>query len=170
MDKPSWRGHSCVTGDNQRSRGVVIARNRSLRALDHQRRDLHSIKLSHLTEDRAVSSITSASRRLGSSFSISFVVRFSRKLRLLFSAVDLSLTAFVCCVRRRSILPSSCRLSAENSEVNAPEAMRSAKVAAYHKNCQSRTMKTTQLQALVTLTYLSCCTTDAATPFVAAQR
>jgi hypothetical protein len=54
-DKPSWRGHSCVTGDNQRSRGVVIARNCSLGALDHQRRDLHSIKLSYLTEDRATS-------------------------------------------------------------------------------------------------------------------
>jgi hypothetical protein len=46
-----------VTGDNQQSRGVVIARNRSLGALDHQRRDLHSIKLSHLTEDRAASTI-----------------------------------------------------------------------------------------------------------------
>jgi hypothetical protein len=44
-------------GDNQRSRGVVIARNSSLRALDHQRRDLHSIKLSYLMEDRATSSI-----------------------------------------------------------------------------------------------------------------
>jgi hypothetical protein len=44
-------------GDNQRSRGVVIARNRSLGAFDHQRRDLHSIKLSHLTEDRAASTI-----------------------------------------------------------------------------------------------------------------
>jgi hypothetical protein len=44
-------------GDNQRSRGVVIARNRSLGALDHQRRDLHSIKLSYLTEDRAASTI-----------------------------------------------------------------------------------------------------------------
>jgi hypothetical protein len=56
-DKPLWQGHSCVTGDNQRSRGVVIARNRSLGALDHQRRDLHSIKLSYLTEDRAASTI-----------------------------------------------------------------------------------------------------------------
>jgi hypothetical protein len=56
-DKPSWRGYSCVTGDNQRSRGVVIARNHSLGALDHQRRDLHSIKLSYLTEDRAASTI-----------------------------------------------------------------------------------------------------------------
>jgi hypothetical protein len=56
-DNPSWRGHSCVMGDNQRSRGVVIARNRSLEALDHQRRDLHSIKLSYLTEDRASSTI-----------------------------------------------------------------------------------------------------------------
>jgi hypothetical protein len=37
----------------------VIARNRSLGALDHQRRDLHSIKLLYLTEDRAVSSISS---------------------------------------------------------------------------------------------------------------
>jgi hypothetical protein len=35
----------------------VIARNRSLGALDHQRRDLHSIKLSYLTEDRIASSI-----------------------------------------------------------------------------------------------------------------
>jgi hypothetical protein len=38
----------------------VIARNRSLGALDHQRRDLHSIKLSYLTEDRAASTITEA--------------------------------------------------------------------------------------------------------------
>jgi hypothetical protein len=30
---------------------------RSLGALDHQRRDLHSIKLSHLTEDRVASTI-----------------------------------------------------------------------------------------------------------------
>jgi hypothetical protein len=58
MDKPSWRGHSCGTRDNQRSHGVVIARNRSLRALDHQRRDLHSIKLSYLTKDWAASTIT----------------------------------------------------------------------------------------------------------------
>jgi hypothetical protein len=35
----------------------VIARNRSLGALDHQRRDLHSIKLSYLTEDRAAYNI-----------------------------------------------------------------------------------------------------------------
>jgi hypothetical protein len=47
----------CVTGDNQWSSGVVIVRSRSLRALDHQRRDLHPIKLSYLTEDRALSSI-----------------------------------------------------------------------------------------------------------------
>jgi hypothetical protein len=38
----------------------VIARNRSLGALDHQRRDLHSIKLSYLTEDRAAFSISGA--------------------------------------------------------------------------------------------------------------
>jgi hypothetical protein len=37
--------------------GVVIARSRSLEALDHQRRDLHPIKLSYLTEDRVSSSI-----------------------------------------------------------------------------------------------------------------
>jgi hypothetical protein len=36
----------------------VIARNRSRGALDHQRRDLHSIKLSYLTEDRVASTIT----------------------------------------------------------------------------------------------------------------
>ena len=35
----------------------MIARNRSFGALDHQRRDLHSIKLSYLTEDRAASTI-----------------------------------------------------------------------------------------------------------------
>jgi hypothetical protein len=57
-DKPLWRGHLCVTGDKQCSRGVVIARIRSLGALDHQRRDLHPIKLSYLTEDRALPSIT----------------------------------------------------------------------------------------------------------------
>jgi hypothetical protein len=55
--KPSWRGHSCVTGDNHRSSGVVIARIHSLGALDHQRRDLHLIKLSYLTEDQAFASI-----------------------------------------------------------------------------------------------------------------
>src|SRR5438105_8601410 len=44
-DKPSWRGHSCDTGDNQRSSGVVIARSRSFGALDHQRRDLHFNRL-----------------------------------------------------------------------------------------------------------------------------
>jgi hypothetical protein len=38
--------------------GAVIVRNRSLGALDHQHRDLHSIKLSYLMEDRATSSIT----------------------------------------------------------------------------------------------------------------
>src|SRR5438552_10799954 len=43
--KPSWRGHSCDTGDNQRSSGVVIARSRSFGALDHQRRDLHFNRL-----------------------------------------------------------------------------------------------------------------------------
>jgi 9beta-pimara-7,15-diene oxidase len=36
----------------------VIARNRSLGALDHQRRDLHSIKLSYLTGDRVASTIS----------------------------------------------------------------------------------------------------------------
>jgi hypothetical protein len=56
-DKLSWRGHSCVTSDNQRISGVVIARSRSLRALDHQHRDLHPIKLSYLTEDRSFFSI-----------------------------------------------------------------------------------------------------------------
>jgi hypothetical protein len=49
-----WQGHSCVKGDNQQSSGVVIARNRSLGALDHQRQDLHPIKLSYLTEDQAL--------------------------------------------------------------------------------------------------------------------
>jgi hypothetical protein len=34
-DKPSWHGHSCVTGDNQWSSGVVIARFHLLGALDH---------------------------------------------------------------------------------------------------------------------------------------
>jgi hypothetical protein len=43
----------------------VIARNRSLGALDHQHRDLHSIKLSYLTEDRVASTITRPSRSTG---------------------------------------------------------------------------------------------------------
>jgi hypothetical protein len=43
-DKPSWQGYSCVTGDNQQSSGVVIARSPSLGALDHQHRDLYTIK------------------------------------------------------------------------------------------------------------------------------
>jgi hypothetical protein len=38
----------------------VIARNRLLGALDHQRRDLHSIKLSYLMKDWATSSIRSS--------------------------------------------------------------------------------------------------------------
>jgi hypothetical protein len=57
-DKPSWQGHSCVTGDNQRSNVVVIMRIHSLGVLDHQRRDLYPIKLFYLTEDRASSCIT----------------------------------------------------------------------------------------------------------------
>ena len=61
-DKPSWRGQSCVTGDNQRSSGVVIARIRSLGALDHQRRDLHPMKLSYLMEHWALSSINDLRR------------------------------------------------------------------------------------------------------------
>jgi hypothetical protein len=60
-DKPSWRGHSCIMGDNQHNSGVVIARIRSLGALDHQRRDLQPIKLSYLTEDQAFPSITMGS-------------------------------------------------------------------------------------------------------------
>jgi hypothetical protein len=49
-------------GDNQQIRGVVIARNRLIGALDHQRRDLHSIKLLYLTEDRAASTISRRGR------------------------------------------------------------------------------------------------------------
>jgi hypothetical protein len=44
-------------GDNQQSSGVVIAKIRSVEALNHQCRDLHLIKLSYLTEDRALTSI-----------------------------------------------------------------------------------------------------------------
>jgi hypothetical protein len=102
--------------------------------------------------------------------SLSAAISFSSKLRLLFSAADLSLTASVCCVRKRSILPSSRRLSVAKSKVSAPEGMRPAKAATYHKDCQNRTTKTTQPQALVTLTYFSCCATKAATPFVAAAK
>jgi hypothetical protein len=36
-DKPSWRGHSCDTGDNQWRSGIVIAGFCSFGALDHQR-------------------------------------------------------------------------------------------------------------------------------------
>jgi hypothetical protein len=66
---------------------------------------------------------------------------FSANLRLLFSAADLSRTASVCCVRRRSILPSSRRLSAANSEVRAPDAICSAKAVAWRQkpsNSKSR--------------------------------
>jgi hypothetical protein len=52
-DKPSWWGHSCVMGDNKWSSVVVIARSCSIGALDLQRRDLHPIKLSYLTENHA---------------------------------------------------------------------------------------------------------------------
>jgi hypothetical protein len=40
----------------------------------------------------------------------------------------------MCCVRRHSILPSSHRLSVENSKVSAPEAIRSAKADAYQQD------------------------------------
>jgi hypothetical protein len=56
-DKPSWRCHLCVTDDNQLNNCIVIVRICSLGGLDHQRRDLHPIKLSYLTEDRALPSI-----------------------------------------------------------------------------------------------------------------
>jgi hypothetical protein len=46
-----------VSHDNQQSSGLVIARIRSLRALDHQHRDLYPIKLSYLTDDRVLPSI-----------------------------------------------------------------------------------------------------------------
>jgi hypothetical protein len=111
-----------------------------------------------------VPSLSSASRWLRSSFSASAAVSFSSRLQLLFSIADLSLTASVCCVRRRSILPSSHRLLTKNSEVSAPEAMHSAKAAACHKDCQSKTTKMIQLQTLVTLTYFSCYATDAPCP------
>jgi hypothetical protein len=45
-------------GDTHWSSGVVIVRIHSLGALDHQHHDLHPIKLSYLTEDRALNSIT----------------------------------------------------------------------------------------------------------------
>jgi hypothetical protein len=51
-DKPSWRGHSCDTSDNQWSGGVVIAGFCSFGALDHQRRVLHQSSLLYLTEDQ----------------------------------------------------------------------------------------------------------------------
>jgi hypothetical protein len=55
--KRSWWCHLCVTDDNQRRIDVVIVRIHSLRALDHQHRDLHPIKLSYLTDDHASPSI-----------------------------------------------------------------------------------------------------------------
>jgi hypothetical protein len=76
--KPSWRGHLCVMGDNQQSSGVVIARSRSLGALDHQRRDLHPIKLSYLTEDRVFVSYQVISRfRLPVRYNLIFRFVFS---------------------------------------------------------------------------------------------
>lgn len=90
--------------------------------------------------------LSTASRRLRSYLSASAAISFSSRLRLLFSATDLSWIASVCCVRRRSILPSSRRFSAENSEVSDPDAMRSAKAAAWHKDCQSGAMEAKQSQ------------------------
>jgi hypothetical protein len=115
-----------------------------------------------------VPSFSSANQRPRSSFSFSAAESFSSRLWLLFYAADLSLTASVCCVRRRSILPSSRRLSVANSEASAPEAIRSTKAAACHQNIfKNRTMKMTQPQALITLTNFSCCATEAAMPVVA---
>jgi hypothetical protein len=78
-------------------------------------------------------SFSAASRQPMSSFLASTADSFSSKLRLLFSLFDLSRTASVCCVRRRSILPSSHRLSTANSEVSAPNAICSVKAAACHQ-------------------------------------
>jgi hypothetical protein len=55
--KHSWRGHLCVTGDNQQRIDVVIVRIRPPKALDHQHRNLHLIKLSYLTDDQVSPSI-----------------------------------------------------------------------------------------------------------------
>jgi hypothetical protein len=52
-----WHGHMCVTCDNKWSSAIVIARICLLEALDYQRRDLHLIKLSYLTEVQALPSI-----------------------------------------------------------------------------------------------------------------
>jgi hypothetical protein len=51
-DKPSWQGHSCDTGDNQWSNGVVIAGFCSFGGFDHQRQVLHQSSLPYLSEDR----------------------------------------------------------------------------------------------------------------------
>jgi hypothetical protein len=72
-------------------------------------------------------------RRPRSSFLASTADSFSIRLQLFFFAADLSCTASVCCVRRHSILPSSCRLSAANSKVRGADAMCSAKAAAWDK-------------------------------------
>jgi hypothetical protein len=104
-----------------------------------------------------------------SSFSASAADSFSIRLRLLFSVADLSRTASVCCVRRRSVLPSSRRLSAANSVVRAPDAMCSAKAAAWHKNCQIRSHNIRAIcRSQGLLTCFSCCATKPAMSIAAA--
>jgi hypothetical protein len=56
------------------------------------------------------------------------VLFFLLFFRLLFLVVDLSLTASICCVRKRSILPSSRILLETNYEVSTPEATSSTKI------------------------------------------
>jgi hypothetical protein len=81
----------------------------------------------------SASSFSATSRRPSSSFSAFAADILSIRLRLLFFAADLSCTTSVCCIRKRSIIPSSHRLSAANSKVRAPDAIRSTKAAACHQ-------------------------------------
>jgi hypothetical protein len=94
---------------------------------------------------------------------------FSIRLWLLFSVADLSRTTSVCYVRRRSILPSSCRLSAANYEVRAPTQCARRRRPPVTKNYQIQSHKrkaNSRRQRL--LTCFSYCATEPATSLAAA--
>jgi hypothetical protein len=112
-------------------------------------------------------SLSSASRRLRSYFSASVAVSFLSRLRLLFFAADLSLTASICCVWRRSILPSSRHLSAANRGQH-PRSNALGEGSRLSQGLSVELRKRYNSKTLVTLTCFSCCITEAATSFAAA--
>jgi hypothetical protein len=112
-------------------------------------------------------SLSSISRRLRSYFSASAAVSFSSRLGLLFFAADLSLTASICCIWRRSILPSSRHLSAANRG-QRPQSNALGEGSRLSQGLLVELRKRYNSKTLVTLTCFSCCATEAATSFVAA--